>query len=83
MSDIIFCRTWYSIKPEKFFNPIISYENIKLMRNTWELRKDLQVAIPTNPDSEYKEFEREVKVFNPLKIPKVNLRFNLLCVFFL
>ena len=52
------------------------------MRNTWELRNDLQVGIPTNPDSEYKEFEREVKVFNPLKIPKVYF-LHILIFFFL
>ena len=26
MSDIVFCRTWYSINPEKFFNPIVLYD---------------------------------------------------------
>ena len=26
MSDIIFCRTWFPIEPEKYYNPLTSYQ---------------------------------------------------------
>lgn len=90
MSDIIFCRTWYSISPEKFFNPIVLFDKyyffsphftkflvlrLRLMKNTWELRQANKIAIPKNEDSEYKPIERQPKIFNPLKISKVNVLF--------
>ena len=37
LSDIIFCRTWYSVQPEKFYNPIISFEKTRLMKTNFEL----------------------------------------------
>jgi ribosome biogenesis protein BMS1 len=40
LSDIVFCRTWYSVEPEKFYNPVISYEKLRLMRTTYELQRD-------------------------------------------
>ena len=42
------------------------------MKNTWEMRQKNKITIPKNEDSEYKPFEREIKVFNPLRISKVN-----------
>ena len=44
---------------------------MRLMKTTWELKKELNVLPLTNPDSEYKEIERKTRVFNPLVIPKV------------
>lgn len=70
LSDLVFCRTWYSVCPEKFFNPIISFDKVRLMKNTWELRQINQIPIPKNQDSEYKDVQRQIKVFNPLKISK-------------
>lgn len=44
------------------------------MKNTWELRQSNKIAIPKNEDSEYKLLEREIKVFNPLRISKANFK---------
>lgn len=71
MSDIVFMRTWFKVEPEKFYNPLSSYQDVRLMKTTWELRKDRQIENPINPDSEYKEIVRKKRVFNPLVIPKV------------
>lgn len=73
MSDIIFLNTWYALEPEKFYNPIMSYQDTRLMKTTWELRKERMISAPVNPDSEYKAIERKKRVFNPLVIPKVTL----------
>lgn len=70
MSDIVFLRSWFKIKLEKFYNPIVSYERMRLMRTTWELRKDSNMEVKLNPDSEYKQIERVEKKFNPLMLPK-------------
>lgn len=45
------------------------------MKNTWELRQMKKIAIDFNEDSKYKEVERVNKVFNPLRIPKVFIKF--------
>ena len=71
MSDIVFLRSWFTVQPEKFYNPISSYQDIRLMKTTWELRKDRQIETPINPDSQYKEIERKKRIFNPLVISKV------------
>ena len=71
MSDIVFLRTWYPVDIEKFYNPVLSYEQVRLMKTTWELRQEKMIDAPVNPDSEYKEIERKKRVFNPLVIPKV------------
>ena len=26
MSDLIFCKTWYNVNPEKYYNPIVSFD---------------------------------------------------------
>jgi ribosome biogenesis protein BMS1 len=45
MSDIVFLRAWYPVKPPKFYNPVTSLlQEDKLwngMRTTYQLRKDL------------------------------------------
>lgn len=71
MSDIVFLRTWYRVNPEKYYNPVMSYQETRLMKTAWQLRKDNQTKIVSKPDSEYKEIERKKRVFNPLVIPKV------------
>jgi len=73
MSDIVFLNTWYAMEPEKYYNPVLSYQDIRLMKTTWELRKERMITPPVNPDSEYKEIERKKRVFNPLVIPKVKI----------
>ena len=89
MSDIVFCRTWYKVEPEKFYNPVVTFDRLikliqkvcskeekyrmRLMKTTWEMRKENQVSIPLNKDSEYKEIDRIPKAFKPLVLPKVNI----------
>lgn len=72
MSDIVFLRTWYKIEPEKFYNPVMSYQDTRLMKTAWQLRKEKEIKPVSKPDSEYKLIERKKRVFNPLVIPKVN-----------
>lgn len=73
ISDIVFCRTWYRICPERFYNPICSFtRKTKLMMTTYELRKKNSVKLSEDPNSQYKEIERKPKVFNKLSVPKVH-----------
>jgi ribosome biogenesis protein BMS1 len=74
MSDIVFLRAWYPVKPPKFYNPVTSLlQEDKLwngMRTTYQLRKDLALQNTRNADSEYKPIVREKKHFAPLAINK-------------
>jgi len=40
LSDIVFCRTWYQVEPEKFWNPIVGFGKMRLMKTTFEVKKD-------------------------------------------
>lgn len=40
------------------------------MRTVAQLRRELGVGAPRNPDSLYRPIERAPRVFNPLRIPK-------------
>ncbi|CAG8503303.1 7604_t:CDS:10, partial [Diversispora eburnea] len=59
MSDIIFLRAWYPIKPPKYYNPVTSlllsskkeWQGVRLVG---QIRKDLLKSVPNNPDSSYK-----------------------------
>ena len=33
-SDIIFCRTWYSVEVPRFYNPAISYGKVRYLKST-------------------------------------------------
>ena len=39
MSDLVICRTWVNVDLDKYYNPIIIYDEQKLLKTTWELRK--------------------------------------------
>ena len=45
---------------------------MKFLRTMGQLRKDYNIALPNNRDSEYKEIIREERIFPSLMIPKVN-----------
>jgi ribosome biogenesis protein BMS1 len=73
MSDIVFLRSWYPVKPRAFYSPVTSL----LQKDPWqgmrlnsELRNDSQKAIPVQQDSLYRPIERQDRHFNPLKIPR-------------
>lgn len=79
MSDIVFLRAWYPIKPKVYYNPVTNmllandqkseWRGMRLMR---QLRRDHNVPIDTHIDSLYREIEErpEVRKFNTLKIPR-------------
>ncbi|KAG0242630.1 hypothetical protein B0O80DRAFT_422918 [Mortierella sp. GBAus27b] len=75
MSDIVFLRAWYPIKPKKFCNPVTSLllakkREWKGMRLTGQVRHDQQMATPQDHDSTYRPVERMARRFNTLKVPK-------------
>lgn len=35
MSDIVFCRAWYKIIIERYYNPILTYEKKRLMKTKY------------------------------------------------
>lgn len=75
MSDIVILRTWYPVKPKKFYNPVTSLlledkNNWKGMRLTGEVRAVNGVETPREKDSNYKKIERQERKFHALKVPK-------------
>ncbi|KAI8639019.1 hypothetical protein BD408DRAFT_422150 [Parasitella parasitica] len=75
MSDIVFLRAWYPIKPRKFYNPVTSLllsskQKWQGMRTTGQVRKELSMHAPQNVDSIYKPIVRKERRFNALKVPK-------------
>jgi ribosome biogenesis protein BMS1 len=75
MSDIIFLRAWYPVKPKKFYNPVTSLllsksQKWKGMRTAGQIRRDENLSLPSKKDSEYKPVERLERRFNKLRIPK-------------
>ncbi|KAM3139101.1 hypothetical protein pb186bvf_008699 [Paramecium bursaria] len=65
LSDLVFCRTWVRVDINRFYRLV----GQKLMRTGWEIRQEKQINAPVNPDSVYKDIERNPVKFNPLKIP--------------
>ncbi|KAL4961937.1 GTPase BMS1 [Aspergillus stella-maris] len=80
MSDIIFLRAWYPIKPHRFYNPVTNLLDIvdsesgnggwQGMRLTGEVRRDQGIPTPLNKDSAYHKIERPERHFNPLRVPR-------------
>lgn len=68
MSDMVFCRTWYTLKLDRFLNPIASFDDYKLIKTTWQLRKKYGIEQPIG--NEYKDVQRPNKRFTPLIVPK-------------
>lgn len=78
MSDLVFLRTWYPIKPLRFYNPVTNLldhksndgEGWKGMRLTGEVRRDEGIPTPLEKDSAYHKIERPTRHFNPLRVPR-------------
>jgi ribosome biogenesis protein BMS1 len=76
MSDIVFLRAWYPIKPHRFYNPVTNLLGSDAdgawqgMRLTGEVRRDQNIPTPQNNNSRYRPIERQERHFNPLRIPK-------------
>ena len=77
-SDVVFLKTWAPVELNKFYNPIIEYsgKSQKMLRTISQLRKDYGIKLENNIDSEYRDIEREERVFPNLVISK-NLEKNL------
>ncbi|KAF2760544.1 DUF663-domain-containing protein [Pseudovirgaria hyperparasitica] len=82
MSDIVFLRAWYPIKPHRFYNVVTELldrstltaagENMgwKGMRLTGEVRKDIGMPTPQDKNSAYRPVERQDRHFNPIRVPR-------------
>ena len=79
ISDIIFLRAWYPVKPHRFYNPVTnlleaanegSSEGWKSMRLTGEVRRDENVPTPQQKNSAYRPVDRPARHFNPLRVPR-------------
>ena len=70
LSDIVFLRAWYPIKPHRFYNPVTNLVGWQSMRLTGEIRRDQALETPQLKNSQYRKIERETRRFNPLRVPK-------------
>ncbi|RYO81073.1 hypothetical protein DL762_007318 [Monosporascus cannonballus] len=71
MSDLVFLRAWYPIKPHRFYNPCTNLLGGWLpMRLTGEVRHAQGIAAPQDPNSRYRAIERPTRHFNPLRVPR-------------
>ena len=70
-SDIVFLKTWTQVELNTFYNPIVDYKHKQpMLRTMAQLRKDNDIELVMNKDSEYKEIQREEQVFPRLVIGK-------------
>lgn len=76
MSDIVFCRTWYSVEVPRFCNPVISYGKTRMLKSHAQLRWQRNLPLPQKSDSTYAHHDedldkaREERVFAGLTVPK-------------
>jgi ribosome biogenesis protein BMS1 len=68
-------RTWYSIQPRKFYNPVTSLllsnkTSWAGMRLTGQVRYEDDLKPPLHINSAYKIVKRPPRKFNPLRVPK-------------
>ena len=70
MSDIVFLRAWYPIKPHRFYNPVTNMIGWEGMRLTGQVRADENLQTPAQKNSLYKPVERVTRHFNPLRVPR-------------
>ena len=83
MSDIVFLRSWYAVKPHRFYNPVTNLLDVesdqtedgegtgwKAMRLTGEVRAASNLPVPQKADSSYTPIERPIRHFNPLRVPR-------------
>ncbi|KAH7409741.1 hypothetical protein BKA64DRAFT_665735 [Cadophora sp. MPI-SDFR-AT-0126] len=70
MSDIVFLRAWYPIKPHRFYNPVTNLIGWEGMRLTGEVRREQNIPTPQQKNSTYKPVERATRHFNPLRVPR-------------
>ncbi|KAH7647247.1 BMS1 like GTpase involved in ribosome biogenesis [Cryptosporidium bovis] len=71
LSDIVFCKTWISISPREFYNPVVDLPTWRRLKTQAELRRENNIPIPTKYDSIYVEKQDRPlkKRFNSIPIP--------------
>ncbi|WOL09219.1 hypothetical protein Cni_G17972 [Canna indica] len=74
MSDIVFLRAWTPVEIPCFYNLVTTSlqpqgQTWKGMKTVAELRRENNIPVPHNKDSDYKPIERKPRKFNPLVIP--------------
>ena len=85
MSDIVFLRAWFAVKPRRFYNPVTNLleppstaaakEDApasavwQQMRLTGEIRAAQNIPTPKLKNSSYRPVERPTRHFNPLRVP--------------
>lgn len=83
MSDIVFLRAWYPIKPHRFYNPVTNLlDAVRAtdetgestawsgMRLTGQVRHEMNLPTPALKNSAYRPVERQERHFNPLRVPR-------------
>ncbi|EME47800.1 hypothetical protein DOTSEDRAFT_167163 [Dothistroma septosporum NZE10] len=76
MSDIVFLRAWYPVRPHRFYNPVtnlLESGNANAwegMRLTGQVRAAQNIPTPQLKNSKYGKVERQERHFNPLRVPK-------------
>ncbi|MCJ1340733.1 Glycoside hydrolase 2 (Mannanase, beta-galactosidase) [Bachmanniomyces sp. S44760] len=84
MSDLVFLRAWYPVKPHRFYNPVTNLlhstdvgenneaeqQGWKGMRLTGQVRADGGIPTPQVTNSTYRPIERPTRHFNPLRVPR-------------
>lgn len=70
LSDIVFLRAWYPVKPHRFYNPVTNLIGWQGMRLTGQIRAEQQLETPQLRNSQYRKVERATRRFNPLRVPK-------------
>ncbi|KAF2479452.1 hypothetical protein BDY17DRAFT_257160 [Neohortaea acidophila] len=76
MSDIVFLRAWYPVRPHRFYNPVTNLlesgeaDSWGGMRLTGQVRAEQGIATPRVKNSAYRPVEREERHFNPLRVPR-------------
>ncbi|KAI9686322.1 MAG: Glycoside hydrolase 2 (Mannanase, beta-galactosidase) [Bogoriella megaspora] len=81
MSDIVFLRAWYPVKPHRYYNAVTNLLDAQYMedgksqewqgmRLTGEVRAVEGLATPKERNSTYRPIERQDRHFNPLRIPR-------------
>lgn len=68
LSDVVFCRSWYTVKLEKFYNPVSDFNPNRIILSTRLLRKKFGIEAPQN--TEMPRLERPNKKFMPMIVPK-------------
>ncbi len=70
MSDIVFLRAWFPIRPHRFYNLVTNLIGWSPMRLTGQVRRDENIATPQQENSKYRPIERPTRHFNPLRVPR-------------